>query len=340
MTIRAVGLRRYLPVENEESLQDVRIERPTPGEWDLAVQVEAISVNPVDVKVRSPKDRVEGTPRILGWDAAGVVVEVGPSVTGFRKGDRVYYAGSIVRPGCNAEVHLVDARIAAQMPRTLGFADAAALPLTTLTAWEGLFDRMGIDPGGRHSGATVLVIGGAGGVGSMVIQLAKHAGLRVVATAARSETIAWTRKLGADIVLDHRGPLRPQLEAAGLGNVDYVFDTQSTEAYWDVMADLVAPEGRIVGIVETKAPLSLEPLRAKSATFSWELMFTRSMLGTRSLGEQGTILRKVATLVDEGRVVTTRTQTLGPIDAKTLRAAHAMLESGRAIGKIVLEGFR
>ncbi len=339
MSIRAVGLRRYLPVENEESLMDVRIDEPVPGEWDLAVRVSAVSVNPVDVKVRSPKDRVEEVPRILGWDAAGVVSAVGKSVVGFREGDRVYYAGSITRSGSNAEVHLVDARIAAPMPTTLDFADAAAMPLTALTAWEGLFEQMSIDPGGKHAGASVLVIGGAGGVGSMVIQLAKAAGLRVVATASRDETREWAKRLGADDIVDHTKPLRKELEAVGLANVNYVFDTQSTEAYWETMADLVAPRGRIVGIVETKAPLSLEPLRQKSASFSWELMFTRSLYGTPCLAEQGTILRTIAKWVDEGRVKSTRTETLGPIDAKTLRAAHARIETGRTRGKLVLEGF-
>ncbi len=338
MSIRAVGLLRYLPIDDPESLLDVTIEEPTPGDWDLAVKVEAVSVNPVDTKVRSPKDKVETTPRVLGWDAVGTVHGKGKLVGGFAVGDRVYYAGSILRPGCNAEVHLVDARIAAKAPVSLAPRDAAALPLTTLTAWEGLFDRMAIDPGGAHEGRSVLVIGGAGGVGSMVIQLAKQAKLRVIATASRPLTKAFAESLGADQIIDHTKGLRAGIEGLGLTDVDYVFDTQSTEAYWDAMADVVAPEGRVVGIVETKAPLSLEPFRAKSASFSWELMFTRSMTG-RNMEAQGAILTRVAALVDERKIVSTRTETLGRIDAGTLRAAHARLESGKTHGKITLEGF-
>jgi len=338
MSIRAVGLLRYLPIDDPESLLDVTIDEPTPGPWDLAVKVEAVSVNPVDTKVRSPKDKVEETPRVLGWDAAGVVHAVGANVAGFEVGERVFYAGSILRPGCNAEVHLVDARLAAKAPRTLTPAEAAALPLTSLTAWEGLFDRMAIDPNGAHAGKSVLVVGGAGGVGSMVIQLAKRAKLRVVATASRAESRAFAEKMGADVVIDHTKGLRAGLEGAGLTNVDCVYNTQSTEAYWDAAADVVAPEGRIVAIVETKKALSLEGLRAKSASFSWELMFTRSMMGV-NLEAQGRILAQVAALVDEGRLVTTRTETLGRIDAKNLRAAHARLEAGKMLGKLTLESF-
>ncbi|AUX47175.1 NADPH:quinone reductase [Sorangium cellulosum] len=337
--MRAVGVHRYLPIEHPESLLDVELPEPSPGPRDLRVRVRAVAVNPVDVKVRAPKPRVEETPRVLGWDAAGVVEAVGAEVTTFRPGDQVYYAGSITRPGCNAEVHLVDERIAARMPRSLGFADAAALPLTALTAWEGLFERLGLSPDGRDAGRSLLVIGGAGGVGSMVIQLAKAAGLHVVATASREESRAWARALGADLVVDHTAPLRPQIEAAGLGYVERIFNTQSTEAWWDTMADLAAPLGRIVGIVETSGPVDLGKLTSKSVSFAWELMFTRAIYETPDMAAQQEILARVAAWVDEGRIRSTRREHLGRIDAANLRAAHARIESGRTVGKVVLEGW-
>ncbi|KYF71040.1 NADPH:quinone reductase [Sorangium cellulosum] len=337
--MRAVGLHRYLPINHPESLLDLELPEPTPGPRDLRVRVRAVAVNPVDVKVRAPKPKVEDPPRVLGWDAAGVVEAVGADVSAFRPGDQVYYAGSIARPGSNAEVHLVDERLAARMPQSLGFADAAALPLTSLTAWEGLFERLGVDRDGRDAGRAVLVIGGAGGVGSMVVQLAKAAGLRVVATASREESRAWARDLGADLLVDHRAPLRPQLEAAGLQHVELIFNTQSTEAWWDAMADLVAPLGRIVGIVETSGPLDLGKLKSKSASFAWELMFTRALHETPDMAAQREILARVAAWVDEGRLRTTRREHLGPINAANLRAAHARIESGQAVGKVVLEGW-
>ena len=337
--MRAVALRRYLPIDDPESLLDVELPAPTPGPNDLRVRVEAVSVNPVDVKVRAPKAKTEAEPRVLGWDAAGVVDAVGNAVTGFQRGDGVYYAGSIARPGSDAELHLVDHRLAAQMPRSLDFADAAALPLTALTAWEGLFERLLLEPEGRDRGRTLLVIGGAGGVGSMVIQLAKAAGLLVIATASRPETCAWARGLGADAVLDHRKPLRAQLEATGHAHVDYIFDTQSTEVWWAAMADLIAPQGRIVGIVETSKPVDLDLLKSKSATFAWEFMFTRSLHATPDIAAQGGILRRVAAWADAGNVRTTRREVIGPISAKNLREAHRQVESGKTIGKIVLAGW-
>jgi NADPH:quinone reductase len=337
--MRAVALRRYLPIEDPESLLDVELPVPTLGPNDLRVRVEAVSVNPVDVKVRAPKPKTEAEPRVLGWDAAGVVDAVGEGVTGFQRGDRVYYAGSIARSGSDAELHLVDHRLAAPMPRSFDFAGAAALPLTALTAWEGLFERLVLDPEGRDRGRTLLVIGGAGGVGSMVIQLAKVAGLGVIATASRPETRAWVRDLGADVVLDHREPLRPQLEATGRAHVDRIFDTQSTEAWWEAMADLIAPQGRIVGIVETGKPLDLDLLKSKSAGFTWEFMFTRSLHATPDMAAQGEILRRVAALADAGKVRTTRREVVGRISAANLREAHRLVESGKTIGKIVLAGW-
>lgn len=335
----AVGLYRYLPIADEASLQDVRVPVPIARGRDLLVRVHAISVNPVDTKVRAPKELVETAPRILGWDAAGVVEAVGEDVTLFHPGDAVYYAGSITRPGCNSELHLVDERIVGLKPASLDWAAAAALPLTVLTAWESLHDRLGIDRNGHHSGRSVLIIGGAGGVGSMGIQLARLAGLQVIATASRPETVEWCRTLGAQHVIDHREPLAPQLQAAGFPQVDYIANYNNTDTYWPVMAEVIAPQGRICCIVDNTRPIELNRLKSKSATLAWEFMFTRSMYGTPDMAAQGELLREVARLVDAGKLRHASQQTLTPINAANLRQAHALLESGRTIGKIVLSGW-
>lgn len=338
--MNAVALTRYLPINDPASLVDVDLPKPTASGQDLLVRVEAVSVNPVDTKIRrSRPGAVEPAPRVLGWDAAGVVEAVGPEVTLFKPGDEVYYAGSIMRPGTNAQFHLVDQRIVGRKPRTLSFAEATALPLTALTAGEAFFDRLGIDPHGAHRGRSLLIIGGAGGVGSIAIQLARHAGLTVFATASRAESRAWVERMGAHHVLDHTKPLRPQLEAAGAKHVDYIANFTDTDGYWAAMVDLIRPQGRIVTIVETRGPLDLGALMGKSASVAWELMFTRSMFGTDDLIEQHRLLDEVAALVDSGRLRTTHAETLGPINAANLRGAHARLEAGRTIGKLVLAGW-
>lgn len=338
--MKAIGLTRYLPITDPQSLQDVEIDKPTPTGHDLLVNIEAIAVNPVDTKVRAPKAQVEPKPRVLGWDAAGTVAAVGPDVTLFKVGDPVYYAGSITRPGTNAELHLVDERIVGHKPASLDFANAAALPLTAITAWEALFDRLGISPKGDHAGRSVLIIGGAGGVGSIGIQLAKVlAGLTVIATASRPESQAWCRKLGADHTVDHRGDLLAQLKALGFAEVDYILCFNDTDGHFPAMAELVAPQGKICTIVENARPLPVELLKSKSATFVWEFMFTRAMFGTPDMIAQHRLLNEVARLVDAGRLQTTLGENLGRINAENLRRAHAMLEGGRTIGKLVLEGF-
>jgi zinc-binding alcohol dehydrogenase family protein len=337
--MKAVALKRYLPSSNPESLLDVELPDPTPQGHDLLVRVQAISVNPVDVKVRSPKDKVEASPRVLGWDAAGVVEAVGPDVKRFKRGDAVYYAGSILRPGCDSELHLVDERIVGLKPRSLDFAQAAALPLTALTAYEALFDRCAIDVGGRHKGRTLLIINGAGGVGSIAIQLAKLAGLRVIATASRAESQAWCRSMGADVVINHHEDIPKQLREAGSAEVDYLFNTVNTNAYWTVMGDVIKPFGRIASIVETSEPVDLGRLMRKSVSFSWELMFTRAIFQTPDMDTQHRILTQVAEWLDAGRLRTTLTEKLSPISAANLRAAHAQVESGKMVGKLVLENW-
>ena len=338
--MKAVGLTRYLPVDDPQSLVDVEIATPVPEGRDLLVKVAAISVNPVDTKVRAPKDKVEPAVRILGWDAAGTVAAAGPDVTLFKVGDPVFYAGSITRPGANSEFHLVDERIVGHKPASLDFAHAAALPLTAITAWEALFDRLGVSPRGEHAGRSVLVIGGAGGVGSIGIQLARTlAGLTVIATASRPESAAWCRRLGADHTIDHRGDMPAQLRSLGFAEVDYVLCFNDTDRHFGAMASVIAPQGKICSIVENNGELAVGDLKSKSATFVWEFMFTRSMFGTPDMVEQHRLLNEVARLVDAGRLETTLGEHLGRIDAANLRRAHAILESGQTIGKLVLEGF-
>ncbi|TXI86928.1 MULTISPECIES: zinc-binding alcohol dehydrogenase family protein [unclassified Cupriavidus] len=338
--MKAIGLTRYLPISDPQSLVDVELPQPVATGHDLLVRIEAIAVNPVDTKVRAPKDKVEDAPRVLGWDAAGTVAAVGPDVTLFRVGDPVYYAGSITRPGTNSEFHLVDERIAGHKPATLDFAHAAALPLTAITAWEALFDRLGVSASGQDAGRSVLIIGGAGGVGSIGIQLAKVlAGLTVIATASRPESEAWCRRLGADHTIDHRGDMPAQLRKLGFEHVDYILCFNDTDRHFAAMAEAIAPQGKICSIVENAGPLAVGALKSKSATFVWEFMFTRAMFGTPDMIEQHRLLNEVARLIDAGRLQTTLGENLGPINAANLRRAHALLEGGQTIGKLVMAGF-
>jgi zinc-binding alcohol dehydrogenase family protein len=340
LTMKAVALSRYLPISDPQSLMDVELDKPTPGGHDLLVRVEAIGVNPVDTKVRAPKDKVEETPRVLGWDAAGVVESVGPEVSLFKVGDPVFYAGSITRPGTNSEFHLVDERIVGAKPASLDFTHAAALPLTTITAWEALFSRLGVSAEGKDEGKSVLIVGGAGGVGSIGIQLAKKvAKLRVIATASRPESAKWAMELGADHIIDHFGDMPKQLKAAGFANVDYVLMFNDTDKHFPAVAEMIAPQGGICTIVENAKPVPVELLKAKSAAFHWEFMFTRSMFGTPDMIEQHKLLTEVARLIDAGTIKTTLGRDLGKINAANIREAHRLLEEGRAIGKLALTGF-
>lgn len=337
--MKAIALTKYLPIEDPNSLMDMELEKPSPSGHDLLVAITAIAVNPVDTKVRAPKDQVEATPKVLGWDASGVVEAVGPEVTLFKAGDEVYYAGDITRPGSNAEFQLVDERIVGSKPKSLDFAQAAAFPLTAITAYEAFFERLGIDVDGANSGETLLIIGGAGGVGSVGIQLAKIAGLNVIATASRPESSKWVTDLGADHVINHYEPLRPQVESLGMKFIDHIALFNNTDTHWDAVADLIRPQGKIVSIVENKNPLKQDVMKLKAATFVWEFMYTRSMYQTPDMIQQHHLLNRVARWIDEGRVRTTTGEVLTPINAANLRSAHKTLENGRTIGKIVLEGW-
>lgn len=338
--MKAVALEQYLPIDDPNSLIDVELEKPQPDGHDLLVAIRAIAVNPVDYKIRAPKDqKVDPCPKVLGWDAAGVVEAVGPEVTLFAPGDEVFYAGDLTRQGTNSEFHLVDERIVGSKPQSLDFAHAAAFPLTSITAYEAFFDRLGIDVDGGNDGDTVLIVGGAGGVGSIAIQLAKIAGLKVIATASRPESIRWVEELGADHVINHREPLRPQVEALGLKYLDYIALFNDTDGHWDAATDLIRPQGSIVSIVENKGPLKQDVMKMKAATFAWEFMFARSMYQTEDMIEQHRLLNRVANWIDGGKVKATANETLSPINAENLRTVHAQLEAGSAVGKIVLEGW-
>ncbi|WP_250508939.1 zinc-binding alcohol dehydrogenase family protein [Caballeronia sp. GACF4] len=338
--MKAIGLTRYLPISNPESLVDIELDKPAPYGRDLLVKIEAIAVNPVDTKVRAPKDKTEATPRVLGWDAAGVVEAVGPEVTLFKPGDAVYYAGDITRQGANSEFHLIDERIVGAKPKSLDFTCAAALPLTTITAWEALFDRLNVSAEGKDAGKTVLIIGGAGGVGSIGIQLAKQvAKLNVIATASRPESAQWAKELGADHIVNHFEEIPKQLKDAGFPQVDFVLIFNDTDKHFPAAAEVIKPQGGICTIVENAKPIAVELLKAKSAAFHWEFMFTRAMFHTPDMIEQHKLLTEVARLIDAGAIRTTLGRDLGKINATNLREAHRLLEEGRAIGKLVLTGF-
>jgi zinc-binding alcohol dehydrogenase family protein len=337
--MRAIGYRKSLPIDQAEALIDLDIDKPAPQGRDLLVQVKAISVNPVDTKVRkraAPKDGEP--PKILGYDAAGVVAAVGPEVTLFQPGDEVWYAGSIIRPGTNSEFHLVDERIVGHKPKSLDFAAAAALPLTSITAWEMLFDRFAIARG-RGEGKSLLIIGGAGGVGSIAIQLARTlTKLTVIATASRPETQSWCKELGAHHVIDHSKPMVEQLKERGHRFVDYIFGVTQSDQHFDTIVDAIAPQGKF-GLIDDPKPLDTSKFKGKSASVHWEAMFTRSTFQTPDMEEQHRLLSEVARMVDDGTIRTTVQENLGVINAANLRRAHAMIESGRTRGKIVLEGF-
>ncbi|WP_211749004.1 zinc-binding alcohol dehydrogenase family protein [Paenibacillus sp. Marseille-Q4541] len=338
--MKAVGLHRYLPIEDPESLIDLEIEKPSPSGRDILVKVLAVSVNPVDTKVRAPKDKTEEQPKILGYDVAGIVEEVGESCSLFKPGDEVFYAGSITRQGGNSEFHLVDERIVGRKPSTLNFAEAAALPLTGLTAWEGLFDRMCISENtADNQNKTLLIISGAGGVGSIATQLGKNAGLTVIGTASRPESSDWVLKQGADHVINHRKDLVSQVKELGYKYIDFIYCLNSTGQHFEAMCELIAPQGKIGTIVESSHPLDLSPLKSKSAGFVWEYMFTRAMYETEDMIRQHEILNILSSLVDEGKIRTTLTKKLEPIHAANLRDAHTIVEQGDMIGKLVLEHF-
>jgi zinc-binding alcohol dehydrogenase family protein len=335
--MKAVAFTHSHPIAHEDSLIDIDLPVPEPRHHDLLVEVKAVSVNPVDTKVRR-NDEPLGEKRVLGYDAAGIVRGVGPEVANFGIGDEVFYAGVVNRPGTNAEYHLVDERLVGRKPKTLSFAEAAAMPLTSLTAWEMLFDRFKI-PRDQTAQGSLLVVGGAGGVSSMAIQLAEAlTDLTIIATASRPETAEWCRSLGAQYVIDHHTGMAAQITALGLEAPDYVFCTTHSTAHWNEVTHLVAPEGAI-GIIESGGPLDFSVIMRKCVSVHPEYMFARGILKTKTMSAQHRTLEAIAHLVDNGTLRTTMTENFGTINATNLKRAHAALESGTVKGKIVLEGF-
>ncbi len=337
--MKSIGILKSLPSEHPEALIARDIPEPRPGENDLLVRVEAVSVNPADYRVRKRKAD-DGVYQVLGWDVAGTVVEVGSQVSGFSVGDAVFYAGDLTRPGANSERHVVDARIVGHRPRTLTAAAAAALPLTALTAWEALFEKLGLSINVPATERSLLIVGGAGGVGSMAIQLARLVpGLTVIATASRPESRAWCERLGAHAIIDHFGDMPVQIAEKGLDGPDLILLTNDPDRHYPVLAEMIAAQGTLCSIVPFENPPDLNLIMRKSASFAWEFMFTRSMFQTADMATQGWILNRIAELVDTGRLVSTDMEGIGPITADNLRHAHARLEQGRTIGKLVLAGF-
>jgi len=338
--MKAIAYYQSLPADHPEALQDVQLDAPSPGPHDLLVEVRAISVNPVDTKIRQGVAPENGAAKVLGWDATGVVKAVGSEVTLFQPGDRVFYAGAIDRAGANSELHLVDERIVGAMPASLSFAEAAALPLTAITAWELLFERLQIAEGSADQGQSLLIVGAAGGVGSILTQLARRlTGLTVIGTASRPETQAWVRQLGAHHVIDHGKPLSEELARIGVGQVTHVASLTQTDQHYAQLVECLQPQGRLALIDDPLQPLDVMQLKRKSLSLHWELMFTRSLYQTDDMIEQHRLLQRVSGLVDSGVIRTTLGEHFGRIDAANLRRAHALLESGKAKGKIVLEGF-
>ncbi len=337
--MKAIGYRKSLPIADVESLVDFDTARPEPRGRDIRVAVKAVSVNPVDTKVRKRAAPPEGETKILGYDAAGVVDAVGPDVTLFKPGDEVFYAGSILRQGTNSEFHLVDERIVGNKPRTLSFTQAAALPLTSITAWELLFDRLGVNPGKSVDPRTLLIVGGAGGVGSILIQLARRlTGLTAVATASRPESQKWCLDLGAHAVVDHARPMKEQIEKLRFPPVALIASLTATDQHYKALAELVAPQGKF-GLIDDPAEFNVAVFKGKAVSVHWESMFTRSSFQTADMIGQHHLLNDVADLIDKGVLRTTLDQTFGAINSANLKRAHALIESGKSRGKIVLEGW-
>jgi len=339
IAMKAVGYSKPGPVSGENALVDFDSPAVAPKGRDIRVSVRAVSVNPVDTKIRRGVAPAAGEHGILGWDAAGVVESVGPEASLFKPGDEVFYAGAIDRPGTNSEFHIVDERIVGRKPRTLGFAEAAALPLTAITAWEAIFDRLKVStpvPAGAHS---ILIVGGAGGVGSIAIQILRQlTDLTIIASASRPETQAWIKEMGAHHVVDHSKPLNEELKRLGVEAPGFVFSTTETDKHFDAIVELIAPQGRFC-LIDDPKPLDIKKLKRKSLSLHWELMFTRSLFGTPDIEEQHNLLNQVSLMVDQGQIRSTMAAHFGTINAANLLRAHALIESGTSRGKVVLEGF-
>ncbi len=341
--MKAIGYQKSLDINHQDSLIDIELPTPKPSGRDLLVKIDAISVNPVDTKIRANVQPEDGGYKVIGWDAVGEVIAVGEQAQCYKKGDKVFYAGDLTRPGTNAEYHLVDERIAGHKPQSLSNAEAAALPLTTITAWEMLFDRLGLEnvtQPVKTGDERILIIGAAGGVGSIMVQLAAQlTNAVVIGSASRPESQQWVKDLGADYVIDHRKPLSAELKRIGLDNVTHVASLNATDQHYDEIIESLAPQGKFGLIDDPQLPLDIKKMKRKSISLHWEFMYTRSMFNTDDIEKQRDLLNRVADLIDAGCIKTTLGEHYGLINAENLKRAHANLESGKAIGKIVLEGF-
>ncbi|CUR40737.1 Bifunctional protein: zinc-containing alcohol dehydrogenase; quinone oxidoreductase (NADPH:quinone reductase); Similar to arginate lyase [Limosilactobacillus reuteri] len=335
--MKAIGFSEHLDIKDPKSLFEFETPKPTPKGHDLLVKVNAVSVNPVDVGVRRSGHGKLSKPKIIGWDACGIVEKVGSQVSLFSPGDRVYYAGSFKRSGSNSEYQLVDERIVGNAPKSLTDAQAAAMPLTSLTAYEALFEQLSLSQDKTsNEGKTILIINGAGGVGSVATQLASNAGLTVIATASRPESINWVKSHGATDVVNHRKNLVNEVHKLGYKYVDYILELKDIDSHWKEMCELIKPEGAIASITENRRPINLRLLTPKKAIFAWEWMYTKSYYHTPDMQSQHDILNKIATLIDNSELQCTLTQSLSPINADNLREAHNLVENGHMIGKVVV----
>lgn len=334
--MRAIGFSKNLPIDSDDVFEVIDLPEPVAEDRELLVEIEAVSVNPADAKLRQILPPLEDGHHVLGFDAVGRVLSTGPGVAEFKPGDLVWYAGALGRQGSNAERQIVHERIASKAPANISAEDAAALPLTSITAWEILFDRFGITHRGGD-GQTLLIVGGAGGVGSILIQLARQlTNLTIVATASRPKTRKWVKEMGAHHVIDHSGDLKAQLEKKKL-NVDLIAGLTATETHFPAYAEIIKPQGKLV-LIDDPDPgkIDISLLKMKSVALVWEFMFTRPMFGTPDMHKQGIYLGQTAAMVEDGTLKTTATKNLGPLTIKTLRKAHAIAESGKAVGKTVL----
>ncbi|MFT2109542.1 zinc-binding alcohol dehydrogenase family protein [Marinomonas sp. 2405UD68-3] len=337
--MKAIAYQAARTLKDSDYLLDIEMDKPKVSGFDVLVEVKAVSVNPVDTKIRERVTPAEGQWGVLGWDATGIVAEIGDKVTEYKVGDQVWYAGDVTRSGSNAEFHAVDSRIVGRMPKNLSFSAAAALPLTTLTAWEMLFERLGIDETADHSKEHILIVGASGGVGSIMIQLLKaRTNINVIASASREETQAWVKQLGADYVVNHRNPLDEEVAALNLNNVKYVVSLNQTDSHLEAIANLIAPQGKF-GLIDDPENVNIAVFKRKSVSIHWEFMFTKAMFTTENIASQRDILNTVATLVENGKVISTLDEDFGAINAENLMKAHALVASNKAKGKIVVSGF-
>jgi len=333
--MKVIGIKTSHEITHEDSLVEFEIKKPKAEGFGIVVKVNAVSINPVDTKVRanSAKNIILDQPKILGYDGVGIIDSIGEKVTNLKVGDKVFYAGDVTKNGSNSQFQLVDSRIVALAPNSIKDEESAVLPLTSLTAWEAMFDRMNIK---QNENKTILIIGGAGGVGSIATQIAKvTTNLTVLATASREETVSWCKAMGADYVVNHKD-LVNEVKKAGFQTVDYIFNVADTKMHWDAMAELIAPQGKICSIVDTSENVDLNMIKAKSVTFIWEFMFTRAMFNTDDIEKQSEILTKIASLIDEGKIKTTLTKTIKGFSVENLKEAHKITEYGKNIGKIAI----